>query len=56
MKECCATCRHFEEWYDEGSYPRVAPSGYGWCEWSGDEIDMDPDELTCFDWEPKEDL
>lgn len=51
MKECCATCRHYEDWSDyEGKDDGV----FGICELEGEEVDYDPQDLTCFEWEAKE--
>lgn len=53
MKECCETCRYFEEWY--GLENEVLQPIFGYCEMDGEEIDIDPTILTCFNWEPKDD-
>lgn len=45
MKECCANCRYFEAWGE------MRDDGTGWCEWDGDVIDMDPEDMTCFSFE-----
>lgn len=48
MRECCETCKYFEDWR------KTDLSGIGLCEYDMDTIGVDPHELTCFNWEPKE--
>lgn len=42
-KEHCKTCTSYEKWTETRGY----------CEWLGEDI-HDPENLTCFEWEIKE--
>ena len=56
-KECCENCKQFEDWRtaDDKVDGICLPGGNGWCEWYGDTENDDPKNVTCFEFERRDD-